>query len=337
MTTTSGAESRDGVELTNLDQPLFDGADATKRDLVDYLDAVRDRILPALEDRPLSVIRVHRGQEAFMQKNVPKYTPPWVRTVRWWAESSKRDVSYALCNDRRTLLWFANQRAIEYHPALVRVDRPDHVTHLVLDLDPPKANAFAMAVRAAQAVRQALTDVGLTGAVKTSGAKGLHVFVPIAAEALMEDAAAATRAIAARAERLDPDVLTTAFVKADRGGKVFVDATRVGGATVIAAYSPRVRPGVPVSFPIAWDDLDAITPADFTVHTALRQLGDRDPWLEHMPHPQPLPADLIEEGHAIPVARVQAMHEGKRRARASRESSTGQATSSNPSRAKSSS
>jgi len=98
-------ESREGVPLTNLDQALFDGAEATKRDLVEYLDAVRGRIIPVLEDRPLSVIRVHRGQEAFMQKNVPKYTPPWVRTVRWWAESSKGDVSYALCNDRRTLLW----------------------------------------------------------------------------------------------------------------------------------------------------------------------------------------------------------------------------------------
>ncbi|HEX7197246.1 MAG TPA: non-homologous end-joining DNA ligase [Candidatus Limnocylindria bacterium] len=312
-------ESREGVPLTNLDQALFDGAGATKRDLVDYLDAVRERILPVLEDRPLSVIRVHRGQEAFMQKNVPKYTPDWVRTVRWWAESSKRDVSYALCNDRRTLLWFANQRAIEYHPALVRVDRPDRITHLVLDLDPPEADAFAMAVRAAQAVRQALSDVGLTGAVKTSGAKGLHVFVPIDAESSFEDSAAATRAIAARAERLDPEIATTAFVKAERGGKVFVDSTRVGGATVIAAYSPRVRPGVPVSFPVAWDDLDDITPADFTVHTALRLLRDRDPWLEHMPHPQPLPPDLVEEGHAIPVARVQAMHEGKRRARAARE------------------
>jgi len=322
MSPTSATEERDGVPLTNLDQPLFDGAGATKRDLVDYLDAVRERILPVLEDRPLSVIRVHRGQEAFMQKNVPRYTPPWVRTVRMWAESSNRDVSYALCNDRRTLLWFANQRAIEYHPALVRVDRPDRVTHLVLDLDPPGADAFAMAVRAARAVRQALSDVGLAGAVKTSGAKGLHVFVPIDDAASLEDSAAATRAIARRAERLDPDIATTAFVKAERGGKVFVDSTRVGGATVIAAYSPRVRPGVPVSFPVAWEDLDDVTPAEFTIHTALRRLGDRDPWLEHMPDPQPLPPDLIEEGHAIPVARVQAMHEGKRRARAARDGAT---------------
>ena len=205
MSDKSEGESRDGVALTNLDQPLFDGADATKRDLVDYLDGVRDRIIPVLEDRPLSVIRVHRGQEAFMQKNVPKYTPDVGATVRFWAETSKRDVSYALCNDRRTLLWFANQRAVEYHPTLVRADRPDRMTHLVLDLDPPDADAFSMAVRAARLVRQALADVGLEGAVKTSGAKGVHVFVPIDDQAPLEDSAAATRAIAARAERLDPE------------------------------------------------------------------------------------------------------------------------------------
>jgi DNA primase len=151
--------------------------------------------------------------------------------------------------------------------------------------------------------------------VKTSGAKGVHVFVPIDDEAALEDSAAAARAIAARAERIDPDLATTAFMKEDRGGKVFVDSTRVGGATVIAAYSPRVRPGTPVSFPVRWDDLDDIAPADFTVHTALDRLGGRDPWATEMPEPQHLSQEIVEEGHAIPVARVQAMHEGKRRAR----------------------
>jgi bifunctional non-homologous end joining protein LigD len=314
----SGNEAREGVSLTNLDQALFDGADATKRDLVDYLEAVSDRIVPELADRPLSVVRVVRGQPPFMQKNLPKYTPPWVRTVRVWAEASKREVSYALCNDRRTLMWFANQRAVEYHPTLVRADRWDHTTHLVLDLDPPSADGFQMAVGAAQLVRGALTDTGLSGAVKTSGAKGIHVFVPIEAQVTIEDAAAATRAIAARAERLDPALATTAYVREERGGKVFIDSTRAGGATVVSAYSPRVRPGVPVSFPVAWDELARITPADFTVHTASRLLAGRDPWAEQMPNPQRLDSDLIEEGRAIPVARVQAMHEGKRRARARR-------------------
>ena len=315
MSPTGSGESREGVALTNLDQPLFDGAGASKRDLIDYLDGVRDRLLPVLHDRPLSVIRVHRGQEAFMQKNVPKYTPDFVRTVRFWAEASKRDVSYALCNDRRTLLWFANQRAVEYHPALVLAERPEHVTHMVLDLDPPDDTGFDMAVRAARLVRQALDDVGLQGGVKTSGAKGVHVFVPIDERASMEDSAAATRAIATRAAAIDPGIATTAFMKEDRDGKVFVDATRVGGATVVAAYSPRVRPGAPVSFPVSWDDLDDIAPADFTVHTALSQLDAGRPWLGDVPPGQALPPELVEEGNAIPSGRTQAMQEGRRRAR----------------------
>jgi DNA ligase D len=316
----SGGESREEVTFTHLDEPLFDGSGASKRDLVDYLDGVSDRIIPGLEDRPLSVIRVHRGQEAFMQKNVPKYTPSWIPTVRFWAETSKREVSYALCNDRRTLLWFANQRAVEYHPTLVRAQRPDQVTHLVLDLDPPDAGAFHLAVGVARLVHQVLTDLGLAGAVKTSGAKGLHIFVPVDDRPSLAESAAATRAIAARAAALDPDIATTAFMKEDRGGKVFVDATRVGsGATVVAAFSPRVRPGVPVSFPVSWDALDAIKPADFTIHTALDRLGRGNPWADQMPGPQALPADLIAEGHAVSAGRVDAMHEGKRRARARRQ------------------
>ncbi|MGA8116571.1 MAG: non-homologous end-joining DNA ligase [Actinocatenispora sp.] len=313
-----GGEMRGEVSLTNLDQPLFAGSDATKRDLVDYLDAVAGRMIRSLADRPLSVIRVLRGQDPFMQKNVPKYTPPWVRTVPLWAESSHREVRYALCNDLRTLLWFANQRAVEYHTTLASIARWEHPTHLVLDLDPPDGNAFDAAVGAARLVRQALTDCGLSGAVKTSGAKGLHVFVPLDGQAAVEDVAAATRAVAVRAERLDPALATTAFIREDRAGKVFLDSTRAGGATVVSAYSPRIRPGVPVSFPIRWDELDDVSPRDFTVHTAPGLLGDADPWAEWMPEPQGLPADLVAEGHTIPIARVQAMHEGKRRARARR-------------------
>jgi bifunctional non-homologous end joining protein LigD len=309
-------EERDGVPLTNLDQEVFPGAEATKRDLIDYLDTVRDRILPVLRDRPLSVVRVLRGQEKFMQKNLPKYTPDWVPRVAVWAEASHREVSYALCNDRRTLLWFGNQRAIEYHPTLGLAGE-HHPTHLIMDLDPPEGGAFTLAVQAARLVRQVLADVGMPSAVKTSGSKGVHVFVPLQ-EHKVEDVAAATRAIAARAERLDPALATTAFIRDDRHGKVFLDSTRAGGATVVAAYSPRVRPGATVSFPLAWDDLDGVQPRDFTVHTAPGLLGDRDPWADAMPAPQTLDAGLIEEGHTIPIARVQAMHEGKRRARARR-------------------
>jgi DNA primase len=134
----------------------------------------------------------------------------------------------------------------------------------------------------------------------------------------MDQAAAATRAIARRAEQLDPAIATTAFLKADRGGKVFVDATRSGGATVVAAFSPRARPGVPVSFPISWDDIDNVAPGDFTITNAADVLGDRNPWADALPAPQQVSADLIAEGEQIPTARVAAMHEGKRRARAQR-------------------
>jgi bifunctional non-homologous end joining protein LigD len=310
---------REGVALTNLDQPLFDGAGATKRDLVDYLDGVSDRILPVLGDRELSVIRARPGQAPFMQKNVPKSAPPWLKTASSWAETSQRTVSYALCNDRRSLLWFANQRAVEFHPSLVRVGNPDHMTHLVLDLDPPEGMAFGQVVTVAHMVRTALTDAGLQGAVKTSGAKGVHIFVPILEQTTADEEAAAMRALAVRVEQIDPSVATTAFMKADRGNKVFVDSTRAGGATVVATYSPRARPGVPVSFPLRWDELDTITPGDFTIHNALDRLGDKDPWASLMPPAQQIPSDLIDEGRGIATPRVAAMHEGKRRARARRQ------------------
>ncbi|MFI6221136.1 DNA polymerase domain-containing protein [Nocardia salmonicida] len=311
-------ELRGGVEMSNLDQPLFDGAEATKRDLVDYLEFVGERLVRVLRGRVLSVVRVRPGQPPFMQKNLPKYTPDWVPRATVWAESSHREVTYALGDDVRTLLWFGNQRAVEYHPLLLPVDHSAGPTHLVLDLDPSPGQTFRDAAVGAQLIRAALEADGLAGAVKTSGAKGLHVYVPIEPGVAIEDAAAATRAVAAKAERIDPSVATTAFIREDRAGKVFLDSTRAGGATVIAAYSPRIRPGVPVSFPLRWNDIESVTPADFTLRTAPDLLGDTDPWATEMPAPQALPADLITEGHTIPIARVQAMHEGKRRARARR-------------------
>ena len=318
----SADEVREGVELTHLDGSLFDGADATKRDLVDYLLAVADRMIPVLRDRPLSVMRVRPGQAPFMQKNVPKYTPDWVPTVPVWAERSHREISYALCNEPRTLLWFANQRAVEYHPTLFRIDQPNRPTHLILDIDPPEGGDFSLAVGAALLVRQALAELGMAGAVKTSGSKGVHVFVPVAS-ATTEEVAAATRALAVRAERLDPELATTAFVVEERHGKVFLDSTRAGGASVAAAYSPRLRPDVPVSFPLDWDELSGVSPRDFTVRTAPGLLSSHPSWDELMPAPQKLPDELVEHGRTIPIARVQAMHEGKRRARARRETGEG--------------
>ncbi len=314
-------ETRHGVELSNLDQPLFGDADATKRDLIDYLEAVADPILRELRDRPLSVIRVRPGQQAFMQKNLPDYAPDFVRWTPVWSAAGHREIHYPLCNDLRTLLWFGNQRAVEYHPTLMVPHFGEQtdilggtVTHLVLDLDPPEGSGFDGVVAVAHLAHEALTAAGLHGAVKTSGSKGLHVIVPVR-DLDLPDAAAATRALAARTEKLDPGLATTAFLKADRGGRVFVDSTRSGGGSLACAFSPRVRPGTTVSYPVPWADLDAVRPADFTIRS-VPPLLDGDPWTAILPEPQRIPAEIVAEGHAIPIARVAAMHEGKRRKRA---------------------
>src|SRR4051795_3013490 len=174
-------EERAGVRLTNLDQPLFADAGASKRDLVEYLDAVADRFVPVLAARALSVVRVLRGQAPFMQKNLPAYAPTSIARLDVATQDGKRTVHYPVCDDRETLLWFANQRAVEYHPTLFRGHAFDSPTHLVVDLDPPAgSDAFPHAVHAARLVRQVLADAGMTAVAKTSGAKGLHVLVPLA-------------------------------------------------------------------------------------------------------------------------------------------------------------
>ncbi|MGY1693772.1 DNA polymerase domain-containing protein [Geodermatophilus sp. SYSU D00814] len=310
-------DERDGVRLTSLDAPLGDGLEVTKGDLVDHLDRFADRLVPQLAGRPLTVKRVRPGQQPFVQRDVPKGAPGWVRTVAVWSFGAHREVHQVLCDDRRTLLWLANQRAVEFHVPFFVAGAETAPTGIVLDLDPPEDAGFDVVVQAADLVRRALADTGLTGAVKTSGSKGVHVVVPVRGVG-PEDAAAATRALAARAAALDPDLATTAYIKEDRHGRVFLDSTRSGSSTIVAAYSPRIRPGLPVSAPVAWADLPALRPGDVTVRTAVQRLGDGDPWTALLPGPQELPADLVTEGHAIPVARVAAMHEGKRRARARR-------------------
>src|SRR3954467_3487388 len=260
-------EERDGVALSSLDAPLGDGLGVTKGNLVDYVDAFADRLLPQLQGRPLSVKRVRPGQEPFMQRNVSKGAPDWVRTVAVWSFGAHREVHQVLCDDRRTLLWLANQRAVEFHVPFFRAGHETEPTGLVIDLDPPEDADFSVVVDAAGLVRRALTVSGLAGAVKTSGSKGVHIVVPVRGSG-PEDVAAATRALARRAERLDPELATTAYIKEDRHGGVFLDSPRSGFSTIVAAYSPRLRPGLPVSTPVAWDALADVRPGDVTVTTA---------------------------------------------------------------------
>ncbi len=306
----------DEVRFTSLDDELGDGLGVTKRALAEHYDAFADRLVPLLSGRPLTMVRIRPGAAAFVQRDIPKGAPDWVRTVATWSDRTRREVHQVLVEDRRTLLWLANQRAVELHvPFSPVVDGAfAEPTGLVLDLDPPADGDFAAVVAVARLAREALAGAGLSGAVKTSGSSGLHVVVPVRGSS-HEDVAAATRALAARTAALDPEVATTEYVVADRGGRVFVDSTRSGRGTIAVAYSPRARPGLPVSAPVAWDDLDGATPRGVTVADAAARISG-DPWASALPDPQGLPADLVAEGHTIPVARVAAMHEGKRRKRA---------------------
>jgi len=285
-----------GIEPSNLGKVFWPDAGLTKGDLLAYYEAVAPFLVPVLRGRPLTVKRYPDGitGQAFFQKNTPKYAPSWVKTVTLHAESAKRDVAYTLCDSKRTLLWLANQASVELHPWLSRVDRLERPDHLVLDLDPPEGG-FDVAVEVAGVAREVLAGVGLEAVAKTSGAKGMHVYVPLRRRHDYGPVRAAGFRIAQLIEERIPDIATTEFAKAGRGGRLFLDAGRnAPGAHTVAVYSPRARPGASVSFPFPWDDLAKVRPENFTIRTVpkiLEREGDR--WAKLSPAPQTLPRELL--------------------------------------------
>jgi bifunctional non-homologous end joining protein LigD len=291
-----------GIEPSNLNKVFWPDNGLTKGDLIDYFDAVASFVVPAIRSRPLTVKRYPDGIDGFefYQKNTPKYAPPWVPTVTLWSGSAKRDVNYTLCNSKRVLKWLANQACIELHPWLSRADHLDRPDHLVMDLDPPEEN-FDVAVRAAFVVRDVLSELGLHAVAKTSGAKGIHVYVPLRRNVDFDVVRIAAGRIAGMVEERIPDVATTAFKIADRGGRLYLDAGRNRpGAHVVAPYSPRARPGAPVSFPVAWSDLDRISPRDFTIRSVPDILSDSgDVWKDLSPAGQSLPSILTGEEEPV--------------------------------------
>jgi len=279
------------VEISRADRVYWPEEGLTKGDLVEYYRAVAPAVLPYLRNRPLTVKRYPDGIEgfAFYQKDTPKYAPDWVRTATYHAESAKRDVRYTLCNSSKTLLWLANQATIELHPWLSRVDRIWLPDHLVFDLDPPE-DGFAMAVEVAFVVREALAELDLTAAVKTSGAKGVHLYVPLQRRHGYDRVREVAFTLGERVRERIPDLATTEFKKADRGRRIYLDAGRnAPGAHVVAPYSPRPRPGAPVSFPVSWKDLRLIHPQNFTITNVPKVLQPKgNLWATLMPERQSL-------------------------------------------------
>lgn len=289
-----------GVELSSPGKVLWPERGLTKQDLFDYVHDAADRLLPHLRDRPLSVKRFPRGTASggFFQKDLPGHAPETIGRWRQWAESSGREVSYALVDDVEGLAWFAQQNAVELHPSLVRTDRPDRVEHLVFDIDP--APRGVSPARIARWVRDVLADVGLDALAKTSGGRGLHVVVPIERRYGPELLRPLTLALARMVVDRHPDDLTVEMRKDDRGGRTLLDWSRcTPGATLIAPWSPRAHPQATVATPLAWDEVtDDLDPTRLTLDTVL----DRDdPWAD-APGPQRLEtarATVVDAGYEL--------------------------------------
>jgi DNA ligase D len=277
--TSDGAGTTRDVTISKPDKHLWPDLAFTKQDYADYLHSVAEDMLPWLHDRPLTMVRAPDGVggKRYYQKAASSYSPDWIRTVRIPAPSAERDVDYVVCQDLPTLKWLGNQAVVEFHPAPVRRDRLDRPDLLVVDIDPPEG-AFEMAVEVAFLVLEVLDDLALPSGIKTTGGKGLHIVVPIERR---HDEGAFRRAASRLTEIVvgrRPDLVTDAFRKAKRGGRVMLDPSRNGtGATIVALYSPRVRADAAVSFPVTPEELGSVSPDDFTLRTVPKLLDRPGP------------------------------------------------------------
>lgn len=269
------------VRLTSPDKPVFPGV--TKREVLDYYLAVGPRLLAQVGGRPTALERwpdgVSEGAEHFFQKHLPAKVPDYVEGIAVQFPSGRAGT---LLNPatRAAVAWAVQMSTVTFHAwpvSATDVARPDQ---LRIDLDPSPENSFTDVARVADSCREILGDWGWPAYLKTSGGSGLHVFVPIRPDHGFVDVRHAAIAIGREAERRLPDLVTTSWWKEERGARVFVDFNQNAQDRVMAsAYSLRPRANAPASMPIAWDDLAACAPDDFTVRTVPALVaGSADPW-----------------------------------------------------------
>lgn len=267
------------VRLSNPAKVYFPERGLTKLDIARYYLAVGDGIVRALRDRPTSLERYPDGVggESFFQKRAPKGLPEWIPTARI-AFPSGRYADEICPTEVGAVLWAANLGCLTFHPWPVRRPDTDHPDELRIDLDPQPGTDYPDAVRAARELRPLLEELGLRGWPKTSGGRGLHVFVPIRPEWTFTQVRRAAIAVARELERRMPEQVTTSWWKEERGQKVFVDYNQTArDRTIASAYSVRPRPHAPVSAPLRWEELDDALPRDFDVLTMparYAELGD---------------------------------------------------------------
>jgi len=268
------------VACTNVDRVVFPADGITKGDVLAYYRDVADLMVPELRGRPLSVVRYTKGiaKGGFFQKHYQKHFPAWLDHV---TAGTKTRVDYPIVDTAAGVVYMANQGAIEFHIWTSRKDALDRPDLLVLDLDPPDGR-FDLVRRAARLVRELFEALGLPAFVKLTGSKGMHVIAPLDDAATFDEVSALGTRIGALLCRRHPEILTMEFYKKDRKDRLFVDVTRNAiGATLVAPYALRGRPGAPLSAPIEWSDVDdAALTADGIRLRDVRAWLDRrgDPW-----------------------------------------------------------
>ena len=281
------------VRVTSGDRVIFPATDTTpahtKLDIVRYYLAVEDGIMRALCNRPTTLERWPkgvqpgmvlatredpRGGDAFFQKRVPKGAPDYVETARIEFPSGR--TADEICpTEIAVAAWCAQMGTITFHPWPVRRDDVDHPDELRLDLDPQPGTDFSDAVRVAATARELLGDLGYSGFPKTSGGRGVHIYVRIEPRWTFTDVRHAAIAFGRELERRLPGEVTTKWWKEERGERIFVDYNQnARDRTIASAYSIRPKPGAPVSAPVAWDELPSVKPEDFTVATMPERFAD---------------------------------------------------------------
>ena len=307
------------LRVTNPDRVIFPETDRTavvsKLDIVNYYLAVQDGIMRALGRRPTTLERwpkgVHPGivlstrdrggGDAFFQKRVPKGAPEYVETARIQFPSG-RNADEVCPTEVAVVGWAAQMGTITFHPWPVRSEDVDHPDELRLDLDPQPGTDFDDAVRVAGEARALLDDLGYAGFPKTSGGRGVHIYVRIEPRWTFTDVRHAAIAFGRELERRLPGEVTTKWWKEERGERIFIDYNQnARDRTIASAYSIRPKPGAPVSAPLAWDELTEVAPEDFTVATMparFAEVGDRHAEIDDHPGSlQPL-LDIYERDEA---------------------------------------
>src|SRR5713226_7356188 len=246
------------LSVSNLDKVLYPKVGFTKGQVIDYYIRIAAVLLPHLEDRPLTMKRYPDGVEGefFYEKNCPVHRPKWVKTARVWSESNNRMMNYCLAQDLRTLVWAANLADLELHTSLSRKNNIERPTMMVFDLDPGAPADIVQCCQVGIWLRELLGGMKLKAFAKTSGSKGLQVYVPLNTAVTYDQTKDLSRSLAQRLERENPDRVTSNMSKAVRKGKVFVDWSQNDEhKTTICVYSLRAKEEPTVSTPITWDEV----------------------------------------------------------------------------------